>query len=585
MGNNDELKDKLAAWVKGLVEDDKAAGGIDAAPAQPAKALGPQVVPAPAVAAPAVAVQAAPPPSVTPAVAAQAASGADDSATSLTPAATGRVLLIHGYSASGVDLLKWRATLESVGIGTRTVEIGNYVTLNNEVTIKDLGEAFDRALRYTPWSSGAVGDTWTFDAIVHSTGMLVIRQWLTSDPYPRTDPRSRVARLKHLVGLAPATFGSPQAKQGRSWLGALFKGNKHLGPDFLNAGNAVLDGLELGSRYTWKLTEKDLLSDKPIYDAGAGTPYATVFIGNVGYDGVAALDSPPGSDGTVRWAGCALNTRKVTIDFRRIPLLGGGVRCEISDWVEGRLAVPMIAVDERNHGTIVSDPDEDVAHLISRFLQDVSDVESYSDWQKDALDFGQSSVERMNAASVDGRFGGAGWQQLVVHMVDDHGDPVTDYNLQLFVGSDLSQSDPVGPEMLACTAPEFMQVPLIVDTYTSDASYRCFYVRLSDEMLELPQGRKMWLEVIASSGSSLMEYIAYTGAAGESPQRLAFDRESQSLSPVKLDVTALAGGTDKLLYPYTTTLLEIFVEREPVPLDTVSTIFNFLKADDVPGGL
>ena len=325
MGSNDELKDKLAAWVKGLVESDKPADGSDAAAAPPVKVLGPQVVPSPAVpapavppdvAAPAVPVQAAPPPSVTPAVAVQAASGADDSATSLTPAATGRVLLIHGYSASGVDLLKWREMLTSVGIGTRTVEIGNYVTLNNEVTIKDLGEAFDRALRYTPWSSGAVGDTWTFDAIVHSTGMLVIRQWLTSDPYPRSDPRSRVARLKHLVGLAPATFGSPQAKQGRSWLGALFKGNKHLGPDFLNSGNAVLDGLELGSRYTWGLTEKDLLSDKPIYDAGAGTPYATVFIGNVGYDGVAALDSPPGSDGTVRWAGCALNTRKVTIGLQ-----------------------------------------------------------------------------------------------------------------------------------------------------------------------------------------------------------------------------------------------------------------------------
>ena len=83
--------------------------------------------------------------------------------------------------------------------------------------------------------------------------MLVLRQWLTSDPYPPSDERSRVRRLKHLVGLAPATFGSPQAKKGRSWLGALVKGNHDLGPDFLNAGDMVLDGLELASKYTWEL--------------------------------------------------------------------------------------------------------------------------------------------------------------------------------------------------------------------------------------------------------------------------------------------------------------------------------------------
>ena len=85
-----------------------------------------------------------------------------------TPAAQGRVLLIHGY----------------------------YVTLNNEVTIKDLGEAFDRALRMTKFASDIPGDAWTFDAVVHSTGMLVLRQWLTSDPFPPSDARSRIRRLK-----------------------------------------------------------------------------------------------------------------------------------------------------------------------------------------------------------------------------------------------------------------------------------------------------------------------------------------------------------------------------------------------------
>ena len=138
-----------------------------------------------------------------------------------TPAAQGRVLLIHGYSANWQAFLPWKAALSAAGIATETISVGNYVTLNNEVTIKDLGEAFDRALRMTKFASAIPSDGWTFDAVVHSTGMLVLRQWLTSDPYPLSDVRSRIRRLKHLVGLAPATFGSPQAEKGRSWLGAL----------------------------------------------------------------------------------------------------------------------------------------------------------------------------------------------------------------------------------------------------------------------------------------------------------------------------------------------------------------------------
>jgi hypothetical protein len=336
---------------------------------------------------------------------------AGTSPASLTPGKEGRTLLIHGYSAEGKDLKPWRDALAAAQIPTVSIEIGNYVTLNNEVTIKDLGEALDRAIRHTAFSSGTTGDDWTFDAIVHSTGMLVIRQWLTSDPYDRADPRSRVRRLKHLVGLAPATFGSPQAKKGRSWLGALIKGNRHLGPDFLNAGDRVLDGLELASSYTWDLTHKDMICVTPLYDKGPDTPYVTVFIGNVPYDGIDTLANPPGSDGTVRWAGCALNSRKVSVDFRREPRLkdenGKLTRCSISPWVEGRLDAPMIAVDGKNHGTIVKEPDPGVIDLMKRFLA-VTDDGAYNTWRTDALAFGAKNIPRMNDASRKDTFGGAG---------------------------------------------------------------------------------------------------------------------------------------------------------------------------------
>ena len=489
-----------------------------------------------------------------------------------TPAAQGRVLLIHGYSANWQAFVPWRDALYSAGIATATISVGNYVTLNNEVTIKDLGEAFDRALRLTTFASQNPGDTWTFDAVVHSTGMLVLRQWLTSDPYPPGDERSRIRRLKHLVGLAPATFGSPQAKKGRSWLGALVKGNHAIGPDFLNAGDMVLDGLELASKYTWDLSVKDMLGGSPLYDKGDGTPYVAVFIGNVAYSGVSAVANTPGCDGTVRWAGCALSTRKVTLDFRRHPQIDKAdstKRVEISDWSARRLAAPMIAVDGQNHGTIISSPHKEVVPLVHDFLG-IQSADQYDAWETRALAFGAPSKAKMDTS--DDLVGGAGWQQLWIHMVDDHGDGVSDYNIQLFYGDALEESDDPTKDC----------VKLIADTYSSDSSYRCFYIHLTQEMLALEaDNKKMWLELIASSGSTLIEYEAYTGSAND-PQRLAIDTHlpadedlSVDSKPVKMDITALTKGDGSLFYPYTTTLLEVYVQREPMPLGKVSELFTF----------
>lgn len=505
---------------------------------------------------------------------AKVASVALASPKSTTPSDMGRVLMIHGYSAAGRDFFPWKQALEDAGIPSDVIEVGNYVSLNNEVTIKDLGEGFDRALRLSKFASEIPGNAWTFDAIVHSTGMLVLRQWLTSDPYQPGDPRSRIGRLKHLVGLAPATFGSPQAKKGRSWLGALVKGAKELGPDFLNAGDLVLDGLELGSKYTWDLATKDMTCTTPFYDKGPDTPYVAVFIGNTPYTGLAALASAPGTDGTVRWAGCAMNTRKVSLDFRRHPQLDPNdptKRCAISDWSTARAAAPIIAVDGKNHGTILAEPDPQVVQMVRDFLA-ISAAGAYDQWEAQALAFGAPSMAKMDQSSGGGS-DGAGWQQLVIHMVDDHGDGVTDYNLQIYIGDSLDQSND----------PQFPSVPLIANAYTSDNSYRCFYIHLTKDMLTLDNGsgpKKMWLELIASTGSALIEYEAYTGSP-QDPQRLAMTSHDPSDNlPVKMDITALTEGGASLLYPYTTTLLEIFVEREPMPLQAVSSLFTFLSPDE-----
>ena len=122
------------------------------------------------------------------------------------------VVLIHGYSDKGVSFEGWRQVLIALGAQPVMVNVCTYISLNNEVTISDIGEALDRALQYQlNWQDGEPRE---FDAIVHSTGMLVLRAWLVN-----CGPRR--GRLKHLVGLAPATFGSPLAHKGRSLLGSI----------------------------------------------------------------------------------------------------------------------------------------------------------------------------------------------------------------------------------------------------------------------------------------------------------------------------------------------------------------------------
>jgi hypothetical protein len=42
----------------------------------------------------------------------------------------------------------------------------------------------------------------------------------------------------------------------------------------------ILEGLELGSSFTWDLAHADLLGAGPFYDTSSDTPYVSVFIGN-----------------------------------------------------------------------------------------------------------------------------------------------------------------------------------------------------------------------------------------------------------------------------------------------------------------
>jgi pimeloyl-ACP methyl ester carboxylesterase len=458
------------------------------------------------------------------------------------------VVFVHGYSDKGASWGPWREILrQQLGIDDALMRTCTYVSQNNQITIKDIAEAFDRALD----AQGGLDPGQPFDAVVHSTGMLVVRAWLAADPL-------RAKRLKRLIALAPATFGSPLAKQGRSWLGAIFKGSKHPGPDFLEAGDRVLLELELAAQFTWRLAEDDVLADPPRYDTGADTPYVFVFCGTGAYTGLREIVNKPGTDGTVRRAGCGMNVRVIELDMtesgnvaRRLSqaLAAAGAltpqqRVVADNWLNVSIPVHLVGDpakgDDVNHATILSAPIPELVELVVDAFKMTDPATAsggdpaagYDAWLDKA-----AAKDRFNRLVPQ-------YQQFIVHAVDERGDPITDYNLQLF-RSDGTQA-------------RIDEFDAEVDVYSGDASYRCFHV---DVAMLLPRdgqpGPGLIIRIVASSSTPYVGYLGY-----------GFEEQTEPGSwdaSLEFDNAALA--SIGFFRPYTTTLIRLYIERQVLPAD------------------
>lgn len=427
------------------------------------------------------------------------------------------LVLIHGYSSNGAAFDRWRDALVSLGRDVRTIHVGSYRTLTNEVTLRDVAEGLDRALDIR---AGLAADE-PFDAIVHSTGSLVLRAWLTHYA-------GRKDRLRHFIGLAPANFGSPMAHKGRSWLGALFKGNKTLGPDFLEAGDRILGALELGSRFQWDLAHADLLGDQPFYGPTRKTPWAFTIVGTEGFGGIEGFFTEPGTDGVVRWAGAALDLRKIELDLTRAG--SDARRVRVSKW--SNTDVPLMLSGGHSHSTILSEPREELVSAVEEALG-VSTAAQYEAWRER---YGKKP------ASADE------WQQFVVRAVDERGDPIQDFNMQLFTW------DAKGNEKT------LQAFSADVHANSDDRSLRCFHVRLAD--IRAQRVTTLGMRIMASSGT---EMVAYRGVGAQ-------EGEWDGV----LDLSALGRGAEvTFFYPFTTTFVEVRMNREPMPPQGANRVYWF----------
>lgn len=452
------------------------------------------------------------------------------------------IVLVHGYSDTGPSFRRWSEVLTARGFDAQTIHLGSYVSLSNEITVKDIAEGFDRALRESP-----LGDGQPFDAIVHSTGILVVREWLAGTIGTMDRPelaQQRQARLKHLIGLAPATFGSPLAHKGRSWLGAMFKGGKEIGPDFMEAGDLVLGALELGSPYTWELAHRDFLSDPPVYGRSASTPFPFIFVGLKDFGWLKRMVTEPGTDGTVRWSGVGFNSRKVKIDLTLEPTRRQ--RVSIEPWKN--VPVPQVFVADLNHGTILREPSTALIDMVAEAL-DVSSGPQYEQWAATHRAASDAALREAKAKR---------WQQFVIHAADERGDGITDYFVELgtIVNRRFRRLESFDAD---------------VHAYRGDESYRSFHVDLGK--LKPETLGALALRVIASSGTELVGYQGFNSK----PDLVVAPREVNKWDAI-LEFDPTIGGKEvQFFHPYTTTLVELRLNREPMPLTGVNRVFWFLR--------
>jgi pimeloyl-ACP methyl ester carboxylesterase len=323
------------------------------------------------------------------------------------------IVILHGWSDNSRSFRVLAQLLQAqFGAAVQHLYLADWLSMQDDISYGDLSLAMQQAwlkmqLPTTPQS---------VDLVVHSTGALVARHWFTRYYSAASNP------VKRFLQLAPANFGSPLAHKGRSFVGRAIKGWQQ--PDFQTGAN-LLYGLELASEYSLELAKADLFASEPWY--GANRMLSTVLMGNRGYSGISAIANEAGSDGTVRIAGANFNCRylKLALDERQ-NVKPGSLRLFKS---QGEIAFSVLPGE--HHGSIIGNG-KNAPHN-PRTLQFIRQALSVEDADFEANKQGSFAFQQ----HLDGLNPPANWQadlrcQVVCKLHDQHGDPVTDYFLEMY---------------------------------------------------------------------------------------------------------------------------------------------------------
>ncbi len=152
-----------------------------------------------------------------------------------------KVFLIHGWSVQETTTYQaFHTKLAENGFDLQEVYLGRYVSLEDDIEIRDIAKALHRALHRK------LNGDWgrPFHIVTHSTGALIAKQWIVHHYKGRFAEKKP---LKNIVFLAGPHFGSRLAHHGRSMMAqARYRGE---------TGQKVLEALELGSAFSWQINE------------------------------------------------------------------------------------------------------------------------------------------------------------------------------------------------------------------------------------------------------------------------------------------------------------------------------------------
>lgn len=215
-----------------------------------------------------------------------------------------RLIFVHGWSVTTTETygqlpeaLVTACANSNLQLDIQHIQLGKYVSFNDEVNLDDIARGLNQALLDLPDNNCRIRP---FSCITHSTGGPVVRHWI--DEFYGAQNLDKLP-LKHLVMLAPANHGSALAVLGKkrvSRISSWLKG--------VETGQRVLDWLSLGSLGQRKLNRNGL-----DYHYAANNVYPFVLTGQGIdrdlYDFINSYLVEPGSDGVVRVAGANMNYR------------------------------------------------------------------------------------------------------------------------------------------------------------------------------------------------------------------------------------------------------------------------------------
>ena len=329
------------------------------------------------------------------------------------------------------------------------LDVSRYISLEDGIGIDDISRAFDNALN-TDFRHLRNA---TFHVVIHSTGALVIRNWIRKFA-------GRRQPIRNVVYLAGANFGSGWAHLGKGqlarWGRQFWSGSE--------AGVKVLNALELGSSDTLDM-QIGFISD----GNGMVTTHGVrefVIIGSQPKTGLMSIPvrfaREDGSDGVIRVSSANLNfvyVRYVT-NGRGDKVTAHQVRSDLKparlprdcdyykvDWLsvpgEDRAVVPIaIPWGTAHSGTDVGVVDgSQTRDDIEPILQLALETSNAAQWRSRVATFQATTDHAYEEASqrdFSGMWFRKGWSrkaqyeahsQIIIRLLDQDGRPVPDYDV------------------------------------------------------------------------------------------------------------------------------------------------------------